>query len=134
MNALEEPTQLPFWQNRKFMVPILTTIATLAVAIAAQSVDLPFTDQQLGELLAAIWFFVVGIIAGGDVAYDLLGQILRILMEIVSANQPPAQPTEAQYIRPSEMVAPEPVVAYRPNVPNTSTIYEPTYTEGRDNG
>jgi hypothetical protein len=116
----EDTTELPFWKNRKFVTPVLAALATLAVAILSQTVELPFTDQKLGELLAAIWFFVVGIISGGDVAYDLLGQILRIITEIVNANQPL---TAAQHIRPSEMVAPDAdtLTAYRPN---TSAVYD----------
>lgn len=87
--ALEVVQELPFYKNRKFMTPVLTAVAALIVALLSNSLDLPFSDQQLGELLAAVWFFVVGIVAGGDVAYDLLGVILRIITEIVNARQEP---------------------------------------------
>lgn len=87
-------TELPWYKNRKWMVPLFTAIVEVVLIVAAAAIgyeNLPFTARDFGELLATAWLVVTGVVSGGDVLFDLLGQIVLIMNKVIEArNQPPA--------------------------------------------
>lgn len=67
IKMLEAVQETPWWKNRKFMVPLITAIAAIALTYIP---NFPFTPDQIAEAVITLWLLVVG----GDVLFDNIGQ------------------------------------------------------------